>query len=56
MDIKLADWIKSVDKELESDAMPIVKKTLITIKEQTIKLVDERGYAHDMMGDKIVRD
>lgn len=56
MDIKLSEWIKSVDKELQSDVIPIVKRTLISIKEQTIKLVEERGYAYDMMGNKIVRD
>ena len=56
MEIKLSEWIESVDREMKSDAMPIVKRTLISIKEQTIKLVEERGYAYDMMGDKIVRD
>jgi len=56
MNIKLTDWIKSVDEELKSDAMPIVKKTLISIKQQTIKLVEKRGYAYDIFGDKIVRN
>ena len=36
MDIKLSEWIINVDKELKSDAMPIVKRTLISIKEQTV--------------------
>jgi hypothetical protein len=56
MDIKLSKWIKGVDKELKSDAIPMAKRTLISIREQTIKLVEERGYAYDMMGDKIIRD
>lgn len=56
MDIKLSEWVESVDLELKSITTPIVKRVLISIKEQTIKLVEERGYAHDIMGDKIVRD
>lgn len=56
MEIKLSDWIKSINKELESDAMPIVIRGLRSIKEQTIKLVEKRGYAFDMTGDKIVKD
>lgn len=56
MDIKLSEWAESVDKELKSITTPMVKRVLISIKEQTIDLVEERGYAHDVMGDKIVLD
>lgn len=56
MDIKISDWVKLVDKELESGGMPMAKHFLISIKEQTIKLVEERGFAYDILGDRIVRD
>ena len=67
-EIKLSDWIKSIDKDLESDTMsivnsdtflqglPIFRRTLISIKEQTIKLVKERGYAFYLIGTIIIDD
>ena len=56
MDIKLSKWIENIDKEINSDAMPIIIRTLISIKKQTLELIEKQGYAFDMMGDKIVKD
>jgi len=56
MEIKLSKWLKSINEEIDSDAIPIIKRTLISIKKQTLKMIEERGYAFDMFGDKIVKD
>ena len=50
-EIKLSDWVKSIDEELNSgEAMPIVYRVLLSIKEQTIAAVEKYGYTYDIDG------
>ncbi len=56
-EVKLSDWVKDIEESNIDDALPITKRLIKDINEQTIKLVQDRGYAYDMMGIyKIIKD